>query len=334
MAEKHKEQEKKSVEQNLSSDYIPKSKLGNLPMSNQLPEEVKKEMNKTKAGIDKFKKDITKKYKYVEAIGIIPSQASQKIEEEYEVPEEDSKKKLIHILVIIPEEHFKDIGKVRIDAINFAKQIDEKLWVHVMTPVDVWNLCLDSKFDIVEAFAMGFPILDKGILGALRVSEVHKALVLKKFEKYVTSYVISGSLVRGTAHKDSDVDVFVVINDTDVKRMPRLELKEKLRGIIYSYIQEATAIAGVKNILNVQPYLLTEFWEAVKDASPVMFTFIRDGVPLYDRGAFLPWKSLLKMGKIKPSPEAIDMFMKSGDKLKDNIERRLLDIAVIDIYWS
>ena len=39
-----------------------------------------------------------------------------------------------------------------------------------------------------------------------------------------------------------------------------------------------------ENILNVQVYLLTEFWEKVKDAEPVIFTFIRDGVPLYDRG--------------------------------------------------
>ncbi len=115
--------------------------------------------------------------------------------------------------------------------------------------------------------------------------------------------------------------------------MPRLELKEKLRGIIYSYIQEAEAIAGVKNKLSPQIYLMTDFWEAVKDAHPVMFTFIRDGVPLYDRGAFLPWKSLLRMGKIKPSPEAIDMFMSSGDKLKETVEKRIFDIAVLDLFW-
>ena len=147
--------------------------------------------------------------------------------------------------------------------------------------------------------------------------------------------MIGGSLTTGTTKKDSDVDVFVIIDDTDVKRMPRLELKEKLRGIIYSYIQEAEAIAGVnKNTLNVQIYLMTDFWEAVKDAHPVMFTFIRDGVPLYDRGTFLPWKSLLRMGKIKPSPEAIDMFMSSGNKLKETIEKRIFDIATLDLFWG
>jgi predicted nucleotidyltransferase len=182
---------------------------------------------------------------------------------------------------------------------------------------------------------MSYPILDKGILSHIRVAQIHKSLVLKKFEKYVTSYVIYGSLTRGEAKKTSDVDVSIIIDDTDVKRMSRAELKEKLRGIIYSYIQEAEAISGVnRNTLNVQIWLMTEFWEGVKDAHPVFFTFIRDGIPLYDRGTFLPWKSLLRMGKIKPSPEAIDMFMSSGNKLKDIVQKRIFDVATLDLFWG
>jgi len=128
--------------------------------------------------------------------------------------------------------------------------------------------------------------------------------------------------------------VFIVINDTDVKRMPRLELKERLRGIIYQYVAEAAALAGVKNKLEPQIYLLTDFWESVKDAHPVIFTFIRDGIPLYDRGTFMPWKALLKMGKLKPSPEAIDMFMSMGDKTVKRAKAGLLDIVIHDIFWG
>ncbi len=333
---KDRKKEEQTVEQNLSNAYIPKNKIGDLPMQNELgmDKEVKKQMDKTKEDIEKFKKAILKQFKYVEALGIVPAQASAKIEEEYEISPEDAKRKLIHILMVIPEDKFKELQKVKLEAIKIAKEINPQLWVHVMTPVDIWNLGLDSKFDVVEALAMSFPILDKGLLGALRVSSIHKSLVLRKFEKYVTSYVIGGSLVRGEAKPTSDVDIFIIIDDTDVKRMPRFELKEKLRSVIFQYIQEATAMAGVKNLLSPQVYLMTEFWEAVKDAHPVMFTFIRDGIPLYDRGAFLPWKSLLKMGKIKPSPEAIDMFMSSGDKLKETIERRIFDVATLDLFWG
>ena len=192
---------------------------------------------------------------------------------------------------------------------------------------------MDSRYDLTSAIAMSLPLFDQGLLGALRVSEVHKNLCLRKFDKYIATYAIGGSLVRGTATKTSDVDAFVIIDDTDVKRMPRLELRERLRGQIYQLVADASAMAGVKNKLEPQIYLLTDFWEAVKDAHPVMFTFIRDGIPLYDRGTFVPWKLLLKMGKIKPSPEAIDMFMSSGDKTKQIVSRRLID-AMIDIYYG
>ena len=116
--------------------------------------------------------------------------------------------------------------------------------------------------------------------------------------------------------------------------MPRLELKEKLRAIIYQYVAEASTLAGVKNKLSPQVYLLTDFWESVKDAHPVIFTFIRDGIPIYDRHTFMPWKALLKMGKLKPSPESIDMFMTMGDKTVKRVKATLLDLVIGEIYWS
>ena len=80
--------------------------------------------------------------------------------------------------------------------------------------------------------------------------------------------------------------------------------------------------------------MLTDLWESVKDAHPVIFTFIRDGIPIYDRHTFMPWKALLKMGKLKPSPESIDMFMSMGDKTVKRVKATLLDLVIGDIYWS
>ncbi len=331
MAEENKSEKGKetALDKSMQEDYQPKGKI-----SGEIPEKVKKEMEKTREKLESFKKSIIKKYPFIISIGIVPPQAAEKFDEENELSEEDKKQKPMHLIIIIPEEKFKEISKVKSELVKEAKEMKPKLWLNIFTPVDIWNFCLDGKYDIAEAIGMSFPLYDKGILGSLRVAQIHKSLVLRKFEKYVTSYVIGGSLVRGETKKTSDVDVFVVIDDTDVKRMPRLELKEKLRAIIYSYIMEAGELAGVRNKLNVQVYILTEFWESVKDAHPVMFTFIRDGIPLYDRGTFMPWKLLLKMGKIKPSPEAIDMFMSMGDKLSESVKRRLLDIVMGDIYWG
>ncbi|MBX4196048.1 nucleotidyltransferase domain-containing protein [Candidatus Pacearchaeota archaeon] len=291
------------------------------------------EIEKLRDKFENFKKALIKKYPFTMALGLIPATASPLFEEDEQIPKEVAAAKPLHLIMIIPEDHYKNLAKIKPEAVKMLKDTKENAWLHVKTPIDLWNYGLDSKYEFLDAVSASFPLHDKGFLGALRVASIHKSLVLRKFEKYVASYVIGGSLVRGTAGKDSDVDTFVIIDDTDVKRMSRIELLEKLRGIIHDYIREASALAGVKNILNVQVYLLTDFWQSVKDAHPVMFTFIRDGIPFYDRGTFIPWKLLLKMGKIKPSPEAVDMFMKSGDQTDSMVKRRLLD-AMVDIYWG
>lgn len=301
-----------------------------------LPDEQKKQLEhleKIKGKLETLKKAIVKKYNFTIALGLLPVNSFALFEEDEGLPKEVIESKPIHLMMIIPEDNYKEIPKIKPEVVKMAKETKENIWMHIKTPIDVWNYGLDSKFEFIDAISASLPIYDSGFLGALRVANIHKSLLLRKFEKYVTSYVIGGSLVRGTAGKDADVDVFVVIDDTDVKRMSRIELLDKLRGICYDYIREATALAGVKNILNIQVYLLTDFWQSVKDAHPVMFTFIRDGIPLYDRGTFIPWKLLLKMGKIKPSPEAIDLYMKQGDQTDEIVKRRLID-AMVDIYYG
>src|SRR3989344_5599523 len=300
------------------------------------PALTQKDFEKIKEKLDIFKKALLKKFPFTRALAIIPAKAYPMIEEEEipaEMQEEITKTKPMHILMIIPEEEFKNIAKIKPEVVNLAKESGEKLWAHIKTEVDLWNYGLDSKFSFLDAMSAAMPLHDSGFLGSLRVANIHKSLVLNRFDRYIASYVIAGSLVRGTADETSDVDVFVVIDDTGVKRMSRIELLERLRGIIFDYVKEATALAGVKNILNVQVYLLTDFWQSVKDAQPIMFTFIRDGIPLYDRGTFIPWKRLLQMGKIKPSPEAIDLYMKEGDRTVDIVKRRQLD-NMVDVYFG
>ena len=100
----------KSVEQNLAKDYVSKSKLGNLPASDQISEAMKKKMNNTQKEIEKLKTEFLKKHKSLEAIGIIPAQAAKKIEEEYEISDIymdrdlDSKKEVYY--------YFKGLGGI------------------------------------------------------------------------------------------------------------------------------------------------------------------------------------------------------------------------------
>ncbi len=317
---------------NGSSQYSSPEKIpGAMP---QMPEEVAKKADKLKEELEDFKKKIVKKFPFVNFLSVLPANSFKIFEEDEGILPEEVAKKPLHLMMLIPEDQFKNISKkIKPEVLKIVKETKQELWIHIKTEIDLWNYGLDSKYEFIDAIASSFPLYDKGLLGSLRLANIHKSLVLRKFEKYVASYVVGGSLVRGTADKTSDVDTFVIIDDTDVKRMPRLQLLEKLRGMIHDYIREATALSGTKNILNVQVYLLTDFWDNVKDANPVMFTFIRDGVPMYDRGTFLPWKLLLQMGKVKPSPEAVDKFMKFGEQNESLVTRRMLD-AMVDIYWG
>ncbi len=303
-----------------------------IPAEEKLPVDIEK----LKGKLEAFKKAVCKKFPFTKSLGLLPAKAFPMFEEEEVLPEfqeEIKKDKPLHIIMIIPEDEYKNILKIREEIIKLVKESGEKLWIHIKTEVDLWNYGLDSKFTFIDAISACMPLHDKGFLGALRVANIHKTLVLGKFDKYISNYIICGSLVRGTAGPDSDVDVAVIIDDTDVKRMTRIELLERLRAIIYDYIKESAALAGVKNKLEPQVWLLTDFWQGIRDANPVYFTFLRDGIPLYDRGTFLPWKRLLQMGKIKPSPEAIDQYIKESDRIDEFVRRRLID-AIIDIYYS
>ncbi len=298
----------------------------------EISEESKKEMDMMRSKLQIFQKNLLKKFPYLLSVSIIPVQASKIIEEEEEVKKEKDEK-IMHLFVMIPDEKIKEEGKIKLESIKLTNMIKPKVWIHVKTSSDIWDICSDGKYEFVDAVAMSLPLYDKGVLGALRVASIHRTLVLRKFENYVVSYVIAGSIVRGTATKTSDVDVFVVVDDTDVKRMSRFELRDKLRSIIHKFAFEAQDVAQSKNKISPQIYILTEFWEGVRDANPIFFTFIRDGVPLYDRGTFTPWKLLLKMGKITGTPESIDKFMTIGERMGEDIKKKFLDLAE-DIYWS
>jgi len=249
-------------------------------------------------------------------------------------------KKQVEIFVLIDDADSKKMAKQELkDKLStilskMAKDIDENMNVDVWIISELWQNLYDAKYEILQLISISAPVYDKGMLAAIKIAEIHKTMVLKKFEKYIVSYVLAGSLVQGRATEKSDVDVFIVIDDTDVKRMTRYELKEKLRAIIIGMGLDAGDMTGIKNKLNVQVYILTDFWESMKEANPIIFTFLRDGVPFYDRGIFMPWKQLLKMGRIKPSAEAIDLYMNSGDQVLQRAKLKLKEIGMEDTFWA
>ncbi len=303
----------------------------------ELPKEAQEKLDTMKSKLDKFSKGLTKEVKDLIGIALLPP--TRLNPEDKLTPEETEKlKKRINILVVIDVENKKDWAELRDNVIKKgikkANEIDENLFVTVMDIAEIRENCFDAKNDILEMIAAGAALYDpKDFLGALKISEVHKTMVLKKFDKYIVSYVCVGSMFRGDA-TSHDIDVAVVIDDTDVKKMTRAELKDKLSAIIRGMGYDASQLTGVKKAFHIQTYILTDFWDAIKDANPVIYTFLRDGVPIYDRGVFMPWKLLLKMGRIKPSPEAIDFQMDMGERLIQRTKGKLIGIMGDDLYYA
>src|SRR3989344_3622199 len=314
----------------------------NLP---ELPDELKKKFEEVKNKVEEFKKKILKDYKEIKAIALLPP---RKKDDKFGMmppmalpgqPLEDDKDS-INVLVLVDDSTVKAKDKLNFietadrNIAKIGKEVDAKIRSTTLTIEELKEQCYDGKYDLLRMIAMGVSVYDPvELLGAVRISEVHKVMVLRKFDKYIVSYVAAGSLFRGDK-KSNDIDVYVVVDDTDVKRMGRFELKDKLRSIIITQGFEASRLTGVKKQFHIQTYILTDFWESMKDANPVIFTLLRDGVPLYDRGVFMPWKLLLEMGRVKPSPEAIDMQMDIGDKLLVRTKQKLLSVVGEDLYYA
>ncbi len=301
--------------------------------------ETEKKMQKMQTTLTEFKDKVLAKFEgYITGISLLPPGKTifnSIDEEEKELPKEK-----MSVLVLVDDTESTKIDKLELKAKldekiqEIAKSVDPNIHAQTLIHTELWQYCFDSKTEILGLLATTAIIYDAGMLGAIKIAEVHKQMVLKKFEKYIVSYVLAGSLVQGKATPQSDVDVFIVIDDTDVKKMTRVELKDKLRSIIIGMSAQASEMTGIKKAFNIQTYILTDFWDSIKEANPVIFTFLRDGVPFFDRGIFMPWKQLLQMGKVKPSMEAIDMYMNTGEQMLERTQLKLNEIGMEDTFWS
>ena len=353
MAKKDKKQYSQPNEP-IKPDNTPESK--ELDAISKLPTDVQEKLKTIKVKLEKFQKKVVEKFdKYIVGIALMPPPKPEEMQQLQQMqslqqpvppqqqqpaePKPEDKDK-IHVLVLVDDSDSRTMSKIELKdklasiVSSIGTEIDPNLTPQTLILSELWQNCFDAKYELLQLIALSAPIYDTGMLQAIKIAEVHKTMVLKKFEKYIVSYVLAGSLVQGKATQTSDIDVWIVIDDTDVKKMTRVELKDKLRAIIIGMGIEAGELTGIKNKLNIQVYILTDFWDSLREANPVIFTLLRDGVPFFDRGIFMPWKQLLKMGKIKPSAEAIDMFMGSGEQMIRRVQLKLNEVGMEDIYYA
>ena len=150
---------------------------------------------------------------------------------------------------------------------------------------------------------------------------------LKKHGQVIRSIVLFGSTARGTERGESDIDMFVILDDTRQKLSPAM-----IDNIDYDLVEIAKKHSKLLSLQ--QPYTLTEFWRLVREGHPIVFNFIREGVPVYDRDIFIPIKRLLQMGEIKPSKEAVEKFIDRGPQRLSRVKSALTYMVVEDCYYA
>ncbi|MBI3412793.1 MAG: nucleotidyltransferase domain-containing protein [Candidatus Aenigmarchaeota archaeon] len=163
-----------------------------------------------------------------------------------------------------------------------------------------------------------------------RRADMIKALtqkILDKFGKYVKCVVLVGSVARDEFRSNSDIDMFLVIDDTKMNFTP--EEKRRIDVEIDIAAQEIN-----KDIIVQPAYTLTEFWDMVRTSHPLIYNFIRDGIPVFDTGFFMPIKRLLELGRIPATKEAADALLDKAPKRLRRITEVKLYMVAEDCYYA
>lgn len=161
----------------------------------------------------------------------------------------------------------------------------------------------------------------------IRIARKFMEKVVGKYSKLVKCVVMMGSVAKNEPRPKSDIDVFIVFDDTikPIDAEEKRKIDEEL-GEIAMTISER---------LSVQPtYLLTEWWEYVRICHPIIYNFIKEGVAVYDVGFFGPIKRLLEAGRLPATREGIERYMEGAPKRLQRAEAVKLLIVAEDAYYA
>jgi predicted nucleotidyltransferase len=144
--------------------------------------------------------------------------------------------------------------------------------------------------------------------------------IRRKFGEIVKSVVIFGSVAKGDIKQTSDVDIWVILDDTALKT-----------SIDFDRIREEIYITA-ENLkdLHVQTTYLTEFWQWIRIGSPELINYLRYGLIIYDTGFVKPIQRMLQLGLLPPSEEVIKLKQKASEvrleKIKNDLKSIIFDL--------
>ena len=156
----------------------------------------------------------------------------------------------------------------------------------------------------------------------MEVARRYAAKLIQKYKKRVKAVVVYGSTAKGTHHEKSDLDIFVVMDDTGIEE----EVPDQIKDQIWD---ELVRIArDVDERITIQAFMfLTEFWDNLRMAEPVLISILRYGIPVYDVGVFMPAKRMVQRGMVPTTKEAVDKKISAAPKFVDYAVSRVKSAA-------
>jgi len=118
--------------------------------------------------------------------------------------------------------------------------------------------------------------------------------LLKVFRDDLISVVVYGSVARGTARKDSDIDVLIVVEELPRSRFERLSIymkaEENLDPLLNELLNRGYAVT-------ISPILKTK--REAERISPLYLDMVEDAIIVYDKNGF--FEEILKRlrGKLR-----------------------------------
>ena len=151
-------------------------------------------------------------------------------------------------------------------------------------------------------------------------------LLKEKLGDKVMCVAVYGSVPEGRHTHESDIDTFVVLDDTKLDKDVPDEAKDKIRKKVTKLAKETD------DRITIQYFsFLTDFWDSIRKGEPLIIGVLRKGEPVYDVGVFMPAKRMLERGKISSSEEAVKKrlkmaaagYKKSDKKMRQSIPHNL-----------
>ncbi len=151
-----------------------------------------------------------------------------------------------------------------------------------------------------------------------KIAQKFTKSIIEKFKRSVKAVIVYGSTATGKHKKTSDIDIFVIMDDTKIEQEIPQEVKDRIWNEMLKIAKDTD-----KNITLQAFMFITEFWENLRTAEPVLIAILRSGVPVFDVGIFMPAKRMLQRGKIPTTQEAVQKKISAAPQFVDYAESRV-----------